>query len=107
MTAHQRRTLVWCALAALLSALDGSVLFLALPAISVEFNARLPSLANLGSVVALGAVGALPLGLLADRRGRRVLIAAGTACFGLADLASAVAPSLAWLAALRVVAVVF
>ncbi|HEX6487836.1 MAG TPA: MFS transporter [Candidatus Dormibacteraeota bacterium] len=107
MTDHQRRTLVWCGLAALLSALDGSVLFLALPAIGTEFHAKLPSLANLGSVVALGAVGALPLGLLADRRGRRLLIAAGTAGFGLADLASAVAPNLGWLAALRVVAVVF
>lgn len=107
MTARRRRTVAWCAVAALLSSLDGSVLFLALPAISSEFNARLPSLANLGSVVALGAVGALPLALLADRKGRRRLVAFGTAAFGLADVASAFAPTLAWLAAVRVVAVIF
>lgn len=107
MTPRLRRVLVLCGLATLLSALDGSVLFLALPAISSEFHARVPSLANLGSVVALGAVGALPLAVLGDRRGRRVLVAAGTVGFGLADVASALAPSLAALAALRVVAVVF
>ena len=99
--------LVWCGLATLLSALDGSVLFLALPAISAEFHARVPSLANLGSVVALGALGALPLGMLGDRRGRKLVIATGTAGFGIADIASSLAPSLAALAALRVTAVIF
>jgi MFS transporter, SHS family, sialic acid transporter len=97
----------WCGIATLLSALDGSVLFLALPAIAAEFHARVPSLANVGSVVALGAVGALPLGLLGDRRGRRLLVSVGTLGFGVADVASSLAPSLATLAALRVVAVVF
>jgi SHS family sialic acid transporter-like MFS transporter len=107
VTPRLRRVLVWSGAATLLSALDGSALFLALPAISAEFHARVPSLANLASVIALGALGALPLGLLADRRGRRLLVAGGTAGFGLADIASAAAPSLAALAAFRVLAVVF
>ena len=101
------RVLATCSLAAFLAAMDGSALFLVLPAVAAEFHARLPSLSNLGSVVALGSIGALPLGILADRRGRRLLVVLGTAGFGIADLASAFAPSLAWLAAARVIAVVF
>jgi MFS transporter, SHS family, lactate transporter len=107
VTPRLRRVLVWCGVATLLSALDGSVLFLALPAISAEFHAQVPSLANLGSVVALGAVGALPLGVLGDRRGRRLLVAVGTAGFGIADVLSALAPSLTTLALIRVVGVIF
>lgn len=107
MTPRLRRVLAWCGLATLLSALDGSVLFLALPAVAAEFHAHVPSLANLGSVVALGAVGALPLGVLGDRRGRRLLVVVGTLGFGAADVLSALAPSLGALALLRVVAVVF
>ncbi len=107
MSPRQRRLLAWCGLASFLSALDGSVLFLTLPAVATEFHARLPSLANAGSIVALGALGTLPLGLLADRRGRRLVLAASTLAFGAADLASAFAPSLATLAAMRLVAVVF
>lgn len=107
LSRHQLRVLALCGLAALLSALDGSLLFLVLPAVSAEFHADLLSLSDLGSVVALGSIGALPLALLADRRGRRLLLIAGTAGFGAADLASAFAPSLAWLAVARIVAVVF
>ena len=107
LTSRQLRVLACCSLAAFLAAMDGSALFLVLPAVAAEFHAQLPSLSNLGSIVALGSIGALPLGLLADRRGRRLLLVAGTAGFGLADLASAFAPNLAWLAAARVVAVVF
>jgi putative MFS transporter len=107
LTSRQRRILACCGLAALLAAMDGSVLFLVLPAVAAEYRAPVPSLANLGSAVALGSVGALPLALLADRRGRRAVLAFGTAAFGAADLLSAFAPSLAWLAAARIVAVAF
>jgi MFS family permease len=103
----QRRTLLWAGLAVVLTAFDGSVLVLALPAISRDFNANTPALSDLGSVLALGSLGALPLSTLADRFGRRRLIAAGVLGFSLANFASAFAPSIAVLAVLRLVAVCF
>src|SRR5476651_1826870 len=90
----QRRTLIWAGLAVVLTALDGSVLVLALPAIASDFHAQIPGLSNLGSVLALGSLGALPLATLADRFGRRRLIAIGVAGFSLANFASGLAPSL-------------
>jgi predicted MFS family arabinose efflux permease len=104
---QQRRTLTWAGLAVVLAAFDGSVLVLALPAVATEFNARTPALSNLGSVLALGALGALPLATLADHYGRRRLIAVGVAGFSAANFASAFAPSLTALALLRLVAVCF
>jgi MFS family permease len=104
---RQRRTLVWAGLAVVLTAFDGSVLVLALPAISRDFNANTPALSDLGSVLALGSLGALPLSTLADRFGRRRLIAVGVLGFSAANFASAFAPTLAVLALLRLVAVCF
>jgi len=104
---QQRRTLVWAGLAVVLTAFDGSVLVLALPAIATDFHARTPALSNLGSVLAIGALGALPLAALADRFGRRRLIAIGVAGFSIANFASGLAPSLEALALLRLVAVCF
>ena len=103
----QRRTLTWAGLAVVLTAFDGSVLVLALPAIAGDFHARVPALSNLGSVLALGGLGALPLATLADRFGRRRLIAVGVGGFSIANFASAFAPSLEVLALLRLVAVCF
>src|SRR2546428_238294 len=103
----QRRTLVWAGLAVVLTAFDGSVLVLALPAVAGDFHARVPDLSNLGSILALGGLGALPLATLADRFGRRRLIAVGVAGFSVANFASAFAPSLDALAFLRLVAVCF
>src|SRR6202165_2512838 len=88
LDALQRRTLTWAGLAVVLTAFDGSVLVLALPAIATDFNARIPGLSNLGSVLALGAVGALPLATLADRFGRRRLIAVGVFGFSVANFRS-------------------
>lgn len=103
----QRRTLTWAGLAVVLTAFDGSVLVLALPAIANDFHAQIPGLSNLGSVLALGALGALPLATLADRFGRRRLIAIGVAGFSIANFASAFAPSLTALSLIRLVAVCF
>jgi predicted MFS family arabinose efflux permease len=103
----QRTTLIWAGLAVVLTAFDGSVLVLALPAIAGDFHARVPALSNLGSVLALGGLGALPLATLADRFGRRRLIAVGVGGFSIANFASAFAPSLEALAVLRLVAVCF
>jgi len=107
LDALQRRTLIWAGLAVVLTAFDGSVLVLALPAIAGDFHARVPALSNLGSVLALGSIGALPLATLADRFGRRRLIAVGVAGFSVANFASAFAPSLEALALLRLIAVCF
>ena len=107
LDALQRRILTWAGLAVVLTAFDGSVLVLALPAIAADFHARVPALSNLGSVLALGGLGALPLATLADRFGRRRLIAVGVGGFSVANFASAFAPSLAALALLRLVAVCF
>jgi len=107
LDAHQRRTLAWAGLAVVLAAFDGSVLVIALPAIASDFHAPVPALTNLGSLLALGALGALPLASLADRFGRRRLIAAGVAGFSIANVSSAFAPSIGALAALRMVAVCF
>ena len=107
LDALQRRTLTWAGLAVVLTAFDGSVLVLALPAIAADFHARVPALSNLGSVLALGGLGALPLATLADRFGRRRLIAVGVGGFSVANFASAFAPSLEALALLRLVAVCF
>ncbi len=107
LDALQRRTLIWAGLAVVLTAFDGSVLVLALPAIAGDFHARVPALSNLGSVLALGSIGALPLATLADRFGRRRLIAVGVAGFSVANFASAFAPTLEALALLRLVAVCF
>src|SRR6202521_3747030 len=104
---QQRGALIWAGLAVVLTAFDGSVLVLALPAIASDFHARIPGLSNLGSVLALGALGALPLATLADRFGRRRLIAIGVAGFSVANFASAFAPSLAALSVIRLVAVCF
>src|SRR3979411_2269088 len=104
---QQKRSLPWAGLAVVLTAVDGSVLVLALPAIATDFHARTPDLSNLGSILALGAVGALPLAMLADRFGRRRLIAIGVAGFSLANFVSGLAPSLEVLALLRLVAVCF
>src|SRR5438309_17655 len=103
----QRRTLVWAGLAVVLTAFDGSVLVLALPAVAGDFYAWVPDLSNLGSILALNNLDALPLATLADRFGRRRLIAVGVAGFSIANFASAFAPSLEALAFLRLIAVCF
>lgn len=103
--ARTLRVLGLAALAVFLTGFDGSVLFLALPAISAEFRAAVPALADLGSVLEVGVLGALPLAALADRRGRRGVLALAVALAAAANLASGLAPSLAALTVCRTVAV--
>jgi len=104
---RQTVTLTWAGLAVLLSGFEGSVLVVALPGIASDFHAQTSDLAGLGSVVAIGTLGALPLSMLADRFGRRRLIAVGVAGFSVVNLVSGVAPTLAVLALLRLFAVCF
>jgi MFS family permease len=86
---------------------DSTVLVLALPAIAAEFGSSYSALTGLGSALQLGTLAGLPLAMLADRLGRRRLLAFGVAGFSLANLGSAAAPGLAWLALSRVAAVCF
>jgi MFS family permease len=104
---RQRVTLVWSGVAVVLAGFQGSILVLALPAIASDYHADIPALSGLGSILAIGTLGALPLAALADRFGRRRLIAAGVAGFSLVNFGSAFVPSLALLAFLKLFAVCF
>lgn len=99
--------LVLAGLAVALSAVGGSVLIIGLPAVAVDFRAPVGALSNLGSVLALGSLGSVPLAALADHSGRRRVLAVAVGGFSLAALGSALAPSLAWLAAARLAGVCF
>ena len=104
---RQQLILLWAGLAVIVTNYEGNVLILALPAIAREFHASTLALSVLGSVLALGTLGSLPLATLADRYGRRRLIAVGVGGSSLANVVSGFAASLTVLASLRVVAVMF
>lgn len=104
---RQRVTLVWAGLAVVLAGFEGSILVLTLPAIASDFGATTSDLSGLGSVLEVGALGALPLATLADRFGRRRLVALGVAGFSVANFISAFVPTLAGLALLKLFAVCF
>jgi len=101
------RLLLLAGLAAFLGEFDGATLPLALPAISADFKAPLGDLSNLGSVLVLGSLLALPLAVVADRRGRTRMVAIGVLGFSIADLVSAFATGIPMLTACRFVAVAF
>jgi len=100
-------TLTWAGVAVVLAGYQGSILVLALPAIAADYHATIPALSGLGSILAIGTLGALPLAALADRFGRRRLIAVGVAGFSLVNFGSGFVPSLADLAFLKLLAVCF
>jgi MFS family permease len=104
---RQKVILVWAGLAVIITSFEGSVLILGLPAIASEFHANTLALSDLGSVLAIGTLGALPLAVLADRFGRRRMIAVGVGGSSLANLVSGFATSLAQLAFLKLFAVTF
>ena len=101
------RVLALAGLAAFFVSFDSAVLVLALPAIAADFGSSVPALTELGSVLALGTLAALPVAVLCDHLGRLLLRFAAVAAFSLANLVSAAAPGLAWLAGARLVAVCF
>jgi MFS family permease len=107
VTGGKARVLVLGGFSVFLSAFAGSVLLLALPAVARDFGAGVVELAQVGALLGLGAIAGLPLSALADRVGRRPLIALGVAGFSAADLASAFVSGLPALAVARVVAVCF
>jgi EmrB/QacA subfamily drug resistance transporter len=102
MPAHPRWVLITTILASSLAFVDGSVTNVGLPAIGESFKAGdvdLPWIINayllpLSALLLLG-------GAAGDRYGRMRLLVFGTALFGAASVACALAPSLAWLLAAR------
>ncbi|MGJ4845916.1 MFS transporter [Leifsonia sp. Le1] len=94
-TAHQRAVLTVAVLASFIAFLDGSVVNVALPAISRELGGGLASqqwvvdayLLTLGSVILLA-------GSLSDAFGRRRVLVWGLFGFGIASVACALAPTI-------------
>ncbi len=107
LDARGLRVLILAVLAVALSGVGGSVLIIGLPAIASDFHAPVSDLSNLGSILALGTVGALPLAALADRAGRRRVLAVAVAGFSLAALGSALSTSIWTLALARLAGVCF
>lgn len=101
------RVLVIAGLVGLLVDFDGSVLYLALPAIASDFRAPVAELSQAFSILALGNALSLPLGALADRRGRKPALAITVAGFAAGNVASGLAPSLLVFAGFRLAAVAF
>lgn len=91
----QRWAILWVACAALLLVvIDVTVLHVAAPAISADLD---PTAVQLLWIIDIYSLVAPPLllatGVLGDRFGRRTLLAAGMAVFGIASLAAALSPS--------------
>jgi MFS transporter, DHA1 family, inner membrane transport protein len=101
------RVLLLAALVGMLVDFDGTVLYLGLSQIAADFHAQVSQLTQAISLLALGSVLALPLGTLADRRGRRFTLVIVTAGFAAGNVLSGLAPSLLWLAVARLIAVCF
>jgi EmrB/QacA subfamily drug resistance transporter len=93
-----------CVLASSMAFIDGSALTVALPKLRADLAADLASLQWVlnGYVLALASL-TLIGGALADTYGKARMLAIGCLLFGVASAACALAPSVAWLVAARVV----
>src|SRR5215510_10257761 len=102
--ARRRIVLVACVLASSMAFIDGSALTVALPKLKAALGADLASLQWVvnGYVLALAAL-TLIGGSLADAYGKARTLAVGCLLFGAASAACALAPSVTWLIAARVV----
>lgn len=87
----------------LLLAIDGTVLYLAVPALTRDLGATSEQVLWIGDVYSLVLAGLLvTMGSLADRIGRKRLLLTGVVAFGLASLVAAFSASAAMLIAARV-----
>jgi EmrB/QacA subfamily drug resistance transporter len=93
-----------CVLASAMAFIDGSALTVALPKLRADLGADLASVQWVlnGYVLALASL-TLIGGALADAYGKARMLASGCLLFGAASAACALAPSVAWLIAARVV----
>ncbi|MFG1647170.1 MFS transporter [Amycolatopsis sp. NPDC049252] len=101
---HRRR---WAALsvlvgAVLLLAVDGTVLYLAVPSLTRELSPTATEILWIGDVYSLALAGLLvTAGNLADRFGRKKVLLLGTAAFGVASTLAAFSPTAGVLVAAR------
>ncbi|MGB6588436.1 MAG: MFS transporter, partial [Pseudolabrys sp.] len=104
--APQRRRIVLaaCVLASAMAFIDGSALTVALPKLRAFFGADLASVQWVlnGYVLALAAL-TLIGGALADHYGKARMLAVGCVGFAVSSMACAIAPSVGWLIACRIV----
>ncbi|MFD5769051.1 MFS transporter [Streptomyces sp. NPDC127049] len=110
MTARSRphRALLVSAAGAMLVALDGTVLLVAQPSLQRDFDAsvELTQWTSTGYMLAVGSLLVIA-GRLGDRYGHARLLFIGLLGFGAASAGIALAPSIPWVIALRVVQGVF
>jgi EmrB/QacA subfamily drug resistance transporter len=100
---RRRMVLVICILASSMAFIDGSALTVALPSLRADLETDLASVQWVlnGYVVTLASI-TLVGGALADVYGKARMLAIGSLIFGLASAMCALAPSVAWLIAARV-----
>src|ERR1700681_1621825 len=97
-TRHPNWVLPTTVLASSLAFIDGSVVNVGLPAVGAAFNASAGDLQWVINAYLLPLSALLLLGgAVGDRFGRARLLVLGTALFGIASIACALAPSLLWL----------
>jgi len=101
---RRRMVLVSCILASSMAFIDGSALTVALPNLRADLETDLAAVQWVlnGYVVTLASI-TLVGGALADVYGKARMLAIGSLIFGLASAMCALAPSVAWLIAARVV----
>jgi len=88
--------------AMLLLSIDGTVLYLAVPALTRALSPTAEQILWVGDAYSLALVGALVVaGTLADRVGRKRMLLIGVVAFGLASVLAAFAPTAGWLIAAR------
>ncbi|WP_433392242.1 MFS transporter [Micromonospora sp. KLBMP9576] len=98
----------WAALTALtlavtLLAVDGTVLALAMPALTADLGATATQVLWIGDAYSFALAGLLiSMGTLADRIGRKRLLLIGVTGFGAASLLAAFAPTAGWLIVARI-----
>ena len=102
--AGRREWLALCVLmlAVVLLAVDATVLYLAVPALTAEISPTATQLLWIGDIYSFVLAGLLiPMGNLADRVGRKKLLIIGSTAFGVASLIAAYSPSAELLIAAR------